>query len=300
MLARASLVPYIYTGHRIAYETGLSLIRPMYYTFPEHENAYGATPSGESLSQYMFCGEDIMVSPVTTQAQNPTSMTHKSVWIPPGLWFDTCTGVLHTGADDGSSIARKSFDIREVPVFVRAGAVIPGSYITPGNTIGQAMRQYDPLIITIYPGTQSGETRLYEDDGLTTDYRGSRYAWTRISYRRASSSSLEVTIDPPEGHSSKPYPEFPDSRKYRIRVMNSQPARSVNVDGRSLKYDRYGDIGSDTYRFEGMDLAVVADVASSGTHRTVTIKIDLVNPTNDTYLSGIHGGTHSGRPSFSY
>jgi len=149
MLARASLVPYIYTGHRIAYETGLSLIRPMYYTFPEFDNAYAATPDGESLSQYMFCGDDIMVSPVTTQAQNPTSMTHKSVWIPPGTWFDACTGVLHEGANNGQSIARKSFDLREVPVFVRAGAVIPGSHIAPGNTIGQAMRQYDPLVITI-------------------------------------------------------------------------------------------------------------------------------------------------------
>jgi len=108
---------------------------------------------------------------------------------------------------------------------------------------------------------------LYEDDGRTTDYKGSGYAWTKISYNRPSSTSLEVTIDPPEGHSSKPYPEFPESRKYRIVVLSSQPARNVNVDGKTLKYDRFGDIGSDTYRYNGMDLAVVADTSSVGTHR---------------------------------
>ena len=40
MVLRAALVPYIYTNARVAYEDGLSLLRAMYYEFPEEDNAY--------------------------------------------------------------------------------------------------------------------------------------------------------------------------------------------------------------------------------------------------------------------
>ena len=40
MVLRAALVPYIYTHAREAYDEGLSLLRPMYYEFPEEDNAY--------------------------------------------------------------------------------------------------------------------------------------------------------------------------------------------------------------------------------------------------------------------
>lgn len=40
MVLRASLVPYIYTQARAAYEEGLSLLRGMYYDFPEDDSAY--------------------------------------------------------------------------------------------------------------------------------------------------------------------------------------------------------------------------------------------------------------------
>ena len=40
MVLRAALVPYTYTNARMAYDEGLSLLRSMYYEFPEEDNAY--------------------------------------------------------------------------------------------------------------------------------------------------------------------------------------------------------------------------------------------------------------------
>ncbi len=40
IILRASLVPYIYSNARTAYDEGISLLRPMYYDFPEKDNAY--------------------------------------------------------------------------------------------------------------------------------------------------------------------------------------------------------------------------------------------------------------------
>jgi len=54
---RYALVPYIYTFARYTYDTGLSICRPMYYDYPEVEEAYNFD------GEYMF-GNDILVSPV--------------------------------------------------------------------------------------------------------------------------------------------------------------------------------------------------------------------------------------------
>jgi alpha-glucosidase (family GH31 glycosyl hydrolase) len=69
MLMRASLLPYIYTAARVAYDTGLSLLTPMYYQWPSIDAAYkAATPKS---AQYMF-GPDIIVNPVVVPADKTT------------------------------------------------------------------------------------------------------------------------------------------------------------------------------------------------------------------------------------
>ncbi|MCU0646153.1 MAG: hypothetical protein MUC94_18080 [bacterium] len=58
VLLRYALIPYIYTASRNAYDTGVSICRPMYYDFPESEDAY------LFKDQYMF-GDDLLVAPIT-------------------------------------------------------------------------------------------------------------------------------------------------------------------------------------------------------------------------------------------
>ena len=54
---RYEMVPYIYSEARAAYDTGLSLCRPLYYDWPEHDEAYRAR------DQYLF-GRELLVAPV--------------------------------------------------------------------------------------------------------------------------------------------------------------------------------------------------------------------------------------------
>ncbi len=51
-------------------------------------------------------GDDVIAAPIVRPAMN-SGMTQASVWIPPGQWYEVDTGVLHTGASDGSSILTK-------------------------------------------------------------------------------------------------------------------------------------------------------------------------------------------------
>jgi len=53
---RYSLVPYIYTASRNAYDSGVSICRPMYYGFPEKQE------SNDFKNQYMF-GNEMIVRP---------------------------------------------------------------------------------------------------------------------------------------------------------------------------------------------------------------------------------------------
>ena len=55
---RYRLLPYIYSAARQSYDTGVGMCRPMYYIYPELEEAYN------NPGQYFF-GNDIIVAPVT-------------------------------------------------------------------------------------------------------------------------------------------------------------------------------------------------------------------------------------------
>lgn len=74
-ILRASLVPYIYSSARQTYDEGLSLLRPLYYLFPEASGAY------DYDMQYMF-GPDLLVAPVTEPVDPVTQMVTKHIWIP--------------------------------------------------------------------------------------------------------------------------------------------------------------------------------------------------------------------------
>jgi alpha-glucosidase (family GH31 glycosyl hydrolase) len=123
--ARATLLPYIYNGHRAAFDTGLGLIRPMYYPFPELDMAYAMDNNGNNV-QYMF-GPSILFSPVVTpstaagqQGMGP-GLAQKTTWLPPGTWFDACSGVVTTVAgSDVSHTVTKNYSIAEVPLFFAA------------------------------------------------------------------------------------------------------------------------------------------------------------------------------------
>lgn len=94
---REELVPYIYTAHRAAFDTGVGLIIPMYYFFPEHDEAYAMTAN--TSAQYMF-GPSILFSPVSAPAAPYAfgpGLATKTTWLPPGQWYDTTTGALRAG-----------------------------------------------------------------------------------------------------------------------------------------------------------------------------------------------------------
>ncbi|GAB4316270.1 MAG: hypothetical protein Kow0059_08740 [Candidatus Sumerlaeia bacterium] len=101
---RRAMRPYLKRCARQACETGLALVRPMYFEFPEHHEAY------EFPLQYML-GSDVLVAPVTS----PEGVN--SCWIPPGVWRH----LFDNRALSGPLLLNESVPLEVMPVFIRQG-----------------------------------------------------------------------------------------------------------------------------------------------------------------------------------
>ena len=87
--------------------------------------------------QYML-GDDLLVSPVVNPANKSINMAAKSIWLPTGTWVEHGSGMIHVS--DGSVIVTKNYDLREVPVFIKGGAVLPFRPISGGRCVARRGR----------------------------------------------------------------------------------------------------------------------------------------------------------------
>ena len=98
-------------------------------------------------------GTELTVMPITSPADKVTGMGSADCWLPQGEWFDFFGGMRYSG---GRTI-RVYRDLCSMPVFAKAGAVIPMSGIESGVAAPKE------LFIDVFPGAD-GEFSLYEDD----------------------------------------------------------------------------------------------------------------------------------------
>ncbi len=157
-----------------------------------------------------------------------------------GTWYDAIGGKLVT-ATGGNTMHTRGYRLNEVPLFIRAGAVVP--YIplrSLPTTVGNGGKQYSYLGFRVYPGATSGAGYAYEDDGQTTAYLSGAWVNTTCAYTVGSDGSVTVTI----ASTGTPYASFPASRAYQLRLFNVPPPASVSLGASSVPFVRYGALAS--------------------------------------------------------
>jgi alpha-glucosidase (family GH31 glycosyl hydrolase) len=204
---RTQLVPYIYTYAWVAHRESLPILRPLYLEYPQLEEAY------RHPHEYLF-GDALLVAPVLDRSGQAT------VWLPPGDWLGFFSGQHHQG--DSTFTAHYAVD--DMPVFVRAGAVIPEQ----GTSEYSDAKPLDRLILNVY-GSGSGRFELYEDDGVSlgTDDRA-KHAETVFTHAVGSDGTHHLVIEPAVGA----YPQQPPERSYELRVHGAGRPSSISVNGR--------------------------------------------------------------------
>ncbi len=162
---RYRLIPYIYSSAKTTYDTGAPFMRALWMDFPGDPNVANLG------TEYMF-GPDFLVAPVTEQAQ-----TVKDVYLPAGAdWYNYWTNEKLTG---GQWI-KVNAPIDQIPVFVRAGSILP-----VGSDIQSTASKQTIASIKVYPG-KDGDFALYDDDGTSYDYEKGKGTVTTLHWNDAS------------------------------------------------------------------------------------------------------------------
>jgi alpha-glucosidase len=217
---RYRLVPYLYSLHELAHQTGLPVLR----SFPLQESTERAA---YRIDDQFFIGEGLMVAPLFNDQGD------RKLYLPNGLWYDFF-GELPP-ARGGQEIERKSVPLDRIPLYVRAGAVIP---------LGPEMQHtgekpVDPLSIQVYSfapkdvvdGERTNEFSLYEDDGISTDYQDGKFQRTRLQFRQ-SRDAVRFKIEAQSGDGR--YWSVA-RRAYRLQFHGLQGAvTTVTVDGKDI------------------------------------------------------------------
>lgn len=262
---RYTLAPYIYTMARKTYDTGISLCRPMYYDYPEKDDAYRFD------RQYMF-GDDILVAPIGTPTTNGFSKI--KVWLPEGNdWYEWHTGTILAGG----KVIERDFAIDEYPIFVKAGAIIP----MYGNEVMNLEENPDRLKLGIFPGgVSSGQ--LYEDQGNDKDYAGN-CAYTGFKTRRLSDHLLEIILEPVKGT----YPGMKNKKDYLITLFGSAMPESVTVNGETVNWQRT-DRGN-SWDYNGDELSANINIAEVEVDRKLTVLVDFGRNKDVEINNGLRG-----------
>ena len=250
---RYAMQPYIYTEARRTYDTGIAFLRPLYYDWPEANEAY------DSKDEYLF-GDEMLVSPVVTPGDKQSGLATEKVWLPKGEWIEWPTGKHFTGP---TSVDR-SFSVDQIPVYLKAGSIVP---MQPDMSY-TGEKPVDPLIVNVWPldpGKSSSYT-LYEDNGVAEEYQRGVFTRTPIKATQTG-DSLRVEIGPVEGS----YAGMLKERGYTLKLPADWPPASVTVNGTAVK--QAGPTGKGGWSFDGNSLTTIIPVERLSTASRVVIEV---------------------------
>jgi len=217
---RYRLVPLLYSLHHKAHVTGVPVLRSL----PLQESA---DPAAARIDDQFFVGDDLLVAPIFNDQGD------RRVYLPKGLWYDFFDE--RPAIQGGGEVVRTAVPLDRIPVYVRAGAVIP---------LGPVMqytgeKPVDPLDVHIYgfdaselaTGSRSSELALYEDDGQGKDYMRGRFQQTSFRFEQGlGATRFEVRTTSGNGR----YWSVPE-RGYRLRFHGiTSPVTAVRLDGREI------------------------------------------------------------------
>ena len=263
---RYAMFPYIYTAAREAYDTGVSMCRPLYYDHPEDANAY------KYEDEYMF-GNDILVAPIVTPADADKTV-RRTVWLPEGKWWNVCRSKIM----DGNVTFTDTYGQEDIPYFYKAGSIIVNN--PPQKSV---TTKAPTLILKVVPGAD-GSYSLYEDEGDTELYKDGVFSRTEFTQtRNAQSVTLNI------GARTGVYPGMPDERAYRAEFIGSEKPERVLING--------NEAASGTWSYDSDNRTVTVNIPTASCD--VATAIELRYAVLQSELTGING-TENGATSIEY
>ncbi len=214
---RHRLIPYLYTTNWRCHTQGEMLIQPMYYAYPQQEEAY------QVPNQYLF-GSELMVMPITSPQIDKLELGCVTGWLPEGTYFDFFSGHRY----QGDRMIRMFRPLDRIPVLAKAGAIV---VLADGQAVQNGVQNPEALEIRVFAGAD-GQFDLYEDDGESFSYQEGDYCITQIRFKWNQGHACALTLQP--GQTDAAY--LPANRSYHFRFVgfDNSVTPVVKINGRMV------------------------------------------------------------------
>lgn len=162
ILLRYRMAPYLYSAEYEASRTGAPIMRALVYEFQNDPNVY------EQSFEFMY-GRDILVANVIEPGA-----TERTVYLPAGCkWYDMGNNFA---CYEGGQTVTVPVTMESIPMFLREGAIVP---MADNQLMSMERDHTTALHLTMAPGGER-EYVLYDDDGVSNDFRTGVYRKTTI------------------------------------------------------------------------------------------------------------------------
>ncbi|UWY27284.1 glycoside hydrolase family 31 protein [Flavobacterium sp. TR2] len=208
---RYQLLPYLYTMFWQYIEEGVPMLKPLvYYDQDDTQTHY-------RNDEFIF-GNHILICPIL----EPNAVGRR-MYIPRGEWYNYWTNELFIG---GREIwVDTKFD--EIPVFVKAGAIIPKYPVQ--QYVGEL--EFDELTLDVYYKNGKEQSAVYEDAQDGYDYKKGRYSY--LSLRNIGKEKELIIQLHKEGKYETPY------SKYKINLIGLPfKVAEIEIDNEKFEYDK--------------------------------------------------------------
>jgi alpha-glucosidase (family GH31 glycosyl hydrolase) len=199
---RYSLLPYLYSAAYEAYVDVTPIMRPLIYDWPNDKKAVNI------LNEYML-GKYLLVA----------AFIDKKIYLPKGTWIDMFTGEEYAGG--------KYYDY-VIPVgkggalFILKGAILPKVY----GLLSVPKEAFDQYTVEFYPDEKKTSFTIYEDDGISLEYKEGRRTEATLSCQKNGDSIL-ITVSKRKGD----FNGKPKDVRYDMRIITNDTVENVTVNG---------------------------------------------------------------------
>lgn len=208
MQLRRQLIPLLYSANYRNVTSGEPLLLPLYYAWPERPEAYHCP------NEYLFC-QQLLAAPITIKSDPDTRLARQVVWLPQGDWYDFFTGEYFEGGYWYPLYCDKT----EIPVFAKAGAIIPLDH----ERLANGAENPEAIDLKVFACGESSFS-LYEDDGESQDYLDEKYSITKIS-QKLDENGLTLLISPMQGS----FTAMPTSRQWNVEIFGVSEPTSIKA-----------------------------------------------------------------------
>ena len=155
----------------------------------------------------------------------------KNVYLPQGKWLEPFSGKIYAG---GKNVC-KEYGLREMPLFVRLGALLPLAH-EAHNTKQQ---KWDKLVFDFYPCKEENDSGyLYEDDTETTAYKLGQFRKSAYeAFYSESENAFVIRLHAAEGSFSgeKCFSNRDIVVKYHL-LKGADSVKKVMVNGKDVGF----------------------------------------------------------------